>query len=97
MVASHNSFFDEILARKRSADLLGSIGLVVCGRLQSGRIKLFARAHRKFSIVSKSRITYCRLLQIAGPPAKELKSKKVPIVRLKQAIDLLANDVALNL
>jgi hypothetical protein len=87
MVASQG--FDDVFSKQRAADLIGQIGLVVCGSFQSGRIKLFSRFHRKFSIVSKSRITYCWILQIAGPPAKELKARKISIVRLKNAINLL--------
>ena len=50
--------------------MLKTIGLVVLGHLENGKVKVFSLHHRRSHVVELNRLGYAGILQICGPEAK---------------------------
>jgi hypothetical protein len=94
MIASQSNS-EDFVARQQAVDLLSQIGVVVCGKLPCGRLRLYSSFHQRFSDIAKSRLNRCRFLQLCGPPAKKIANGGPTAKALKAAIELLSRDVRL--
>ena len=66
-VAAAEVVRDELAYERK---ILADIGLVYCCETDSEGVEVFSSAYRKFSLIrDPGKLTYSRLLQIAGPPA----------------------------
>ena len=69
-VASEPVKLDPLAYERR---ILKDLGIVYCRETNSAEIEVFSSVYRKFSTIREAaKLTYSRLLQIAGPPAIKL-------------------------